>query len=81
MLTDRFGRMLALAVSASVASCIVGIYISYYLKASTGGCIVLTQALIFLIVLLVAPKRGLLARLWTRRQRASAALVGQPGIA
>lgn len=81
MLTDRFGRMLALAVSASVASCIIGIYVSYYLHASTGGCIVLTQALIFLIVLLVAPKRGLLARLWTRRQRADGALIRQPGAA
>ena len=29
LLTDRFGRMLALAVGASVASCVVGIYASY----------------------------------------------------
>ena len=73
--------MLALAVGASVASCVVGIYASYYLKASTGGCIVLTQALIFLLVLLVAPKRGLLTRFLSRRRRATGALLGQPGAA
>lgn len=79
MLTDRFGRMLALAVSASVSSSIIGIYASYYLKASTGGCIVLTQALLFLLVLVVAPRRGLLARaLMTQRRNAASGTSTQP---
>jgi manganese transport system permease protein len=82
MLTDRFGRMLALAVGASVASCIIGIYASYYLNASTGGCIVLTQAVLFLIVLVIAPKRGMLARVWAARRRAAAGtLIRQTGAA
>jgi len=82
MLTDRFGRMLALAVSASVISCIIGIYASYYLKASTGGCIVLAQALLFLLVLVVAPRRGLIARAWaTQRRNAASNASQQPSVA
>jgi manganese transport system permease protein len=73
MLTDRFDRMLAIAVAASVAACIVGIYASYYLNASTGGCIVFAQALIFFVVLAVAPKRGLLAQRRSRRAQATQA--------
>jgi manganese transport system permease protein len=67
MLTDRFDRMLMLAVAASVFSCITGIYGSYYLNASTGGCIVFAQSLVFLVVLTLAPKRGLLAQARSRR--------------
>ncbi len=67
MLSDRFDRMLLLAVSASVFSCITGIYASYYLNASTGGCIVFTQSLVFLLVLALAPRRGLLVR-WRGRR-------------
>ncbi len=67
MLTDRFDRMLLLAVCASVFSCITGIYASYYLNASTGGSIVFTQSLVFLLVLALAPRRGLLVRWLSRR--------------
>ena len=67
LLTDRFDRMLLLAVAVSVFSCIVGIYASYYLNASTGGCIVFAQSLVFMVVLAVAPKRGLLAQALNRR--------------
>lgn len=62
LLTDRFSRMLILATGASVASCIIGVYLSYYLNASTGGCIVFTQAILFLLALVLAPRRGLLAQ-------------------
>jgi manganese transport system permease protein len=74
MLTDRFDRMLLLAVSASVFSCVAGIYASYYLVASTGGCIVFIQALVFLAVLALAPRRGLLARGYARRAQQTAAM-------
>ena len=62
MLTDRFDRMLLLAGTASVISCIGGIYASYYLNVSTGGAIVFVQSLVFLLVLAFAPRRGLIAR-------------------
>jgi manganese transport system permease protein len=67
MLTDRFDRMLLLAGGTSVVSCIAGIYASYYLNASTGGCIVFIQSLIFLLVLAFAPRRGWVVRLARRR--------------
>jgi manganese transport system permease protein len=73
MLTDRFDRMLMLAVASSVAACVVGIYASYYLNASTGGCIVFAQAMIFMVVLALAPRRGLLAQALNRRNQRSMA--------
>lgn len=66
--TDRFDRMLVIAVASALASTWLGIWISFQLaishdlRASTSGCIVLTQTLMFVISLLVAPKYGLLAR-------------------
>jgi manganese transport system permease protein len=71
-ITDRFDRMLLLAGGASVFSCIVGIYASYYLNASTGGCIVFTQAIVFLLAMALAPRRGLLAQVFARRARQDA---------
>ena len=65
LLTDRFGRMLGIATGAAVFSSVSGIYISFFLNASTGACIVLVQALLFVITLAFAPKHGLL--LWRRR--------------
>lgn len=65
LLTDRFNRMLVLATVTAVFSAFVGVYVSFFLNASTGACIVLLQAFIFLLTLFFAPKHGLLA---ARRQ-------------
>ena len=65
LLTDKFSRMLVIAVAASVFSSLTGIYASFFLNASTGACIVLVQALIFVVALLFAPKHG-----WLRQKRA-----------
>ena len=61
LLTDRFGRMLAIAVASAVGSSVMGVYLSFFINASTGACIVLLQAGIFLIALCLAPKHGLFA--------------------
>lgn len=66
LLTDRFNRMLVIATTSAVGSSFFGVYLSFFINASTGACIVLLQALIFLIALFFAPKHGLLA---ARRQR------------
>ncbi|MDZ4287889.1 MAG: metal ABC transporter permease, partial [Prosthecobacter sp.] len=71
LLTDRFGKMLFLATGLGVFCGVVGAYVSYFLNGSTGGCIVVLQTIIFLIVLILAPKHGLLA---ARAQRRAAAL-------
>lgn len=71
--TDRFDRMLIIAMASALFSTWGGIWVSiqvalsYELTASTAGCIVLLQALLFVASLVVAPKYGLLTR---RRQSA-----------
>jgi len=65
----RFGRMLAIASAASVFSSLGGTYASFFLGASTGACIILTQAALFLITLIAAPRRGMLAG-WRSRSGA-----------
>ncbi len=62
--TDRFDRMLLIAVAAAVGSTVTGIFTSYHIDGSTGACIVLVQALLFVASLLFAPKYGI-ARVWT----------------
>lgn len=69
LLTDRFNRMLAIAAVSATSSSFFGIYLSFFIDASTGACIVLLQAMIFLVTLVLAPKHGLLA---ARRQRGNA---------
>ncbi len=73
LLTDRFNVMLVIAVASAVGSSFVGVYVSFFLNASTGACIVLLQAAIFLAALLWAPKHGLLAARRQRRQAATSA--------
>jgi manganese transport system permease protein len=62
LLTDRFDRMTWLAVLSAVSATVLGIYASYWLDASTAGCIVVVQTLQFLVVMVVAPHHGLLAQ-------------------
>jgi manganese/iron transport system permease protein len=61
LLTDRFGRMAAIAAGIGTSTGLLGAYASYFLDGSTGGVIVASQALIFLAVLVAAPRHGILA--------------------
>lgn len=70
LLTDRFPRLLVIAVFIGAATSFVGAYASYFLDGATGGIIVVLQTLIFLIAFFFAPKHGMLAA----RRRASEAL-------
>jgi manganese transport system permease protein len=62
LLCDRFDRMMLVAMTSGVFSSVLGTYISYHLDASTGGCIVVVQTLVFLIAMIFAPKHGILSR-------------------
>jgi manganese transport system permease protein len=62
LLTDRFDRMMLLAIASGVFSSVIGTYISYHFDASTGGCIVVLQTFLFLVAMIFAPKHGLLAK-------------------
>jgi len=61
LLTDRFGRMIGLAVGMGVGTSLAGAYASYFFDGSTGGCIVTLQSLLFVLALVFAPKHGLRA--------------------
>ena len=67
LLTDRFGKMIGLAVSMGVGTSLVGAYASYFFDGSTGGCIVTLQSLIFVLALVFGPKHGMLAARAKRR--------------
>ena len=61
LLTDRFGRLCALASAIGAACGLAGAYLSYFLDGATGGIIVVLQTLVFLVALVLAPKHGMLA--------------------
>jgi ABC-type Mn2+/Zn2+ transport system permease subunit len=61
--TDRFDRMLVIAVLAATGSTGFGILVSYHINGSTGACIVLTQTLLFVGSLLFAPKYGIIKKI------------------
>lgn len=67
LLTDRFNSMLLIAAASAMGSSFFGVYLSFFINASTGACIVLLEAAIFLAALVFAPKHGLLAARRLRR--------------
>jgi manganese/iron transport system permease protein len=68
LLTDRFGRMIWIAVVIGAGSSAVGAYASYFLDGATGGLIVLLQTALFLAAFVFAPKHGRLAARRAARQ-------------
>jgi len=79
LLTDRFSRMMVIATVSAVSSSFLGVYLSFFLNASSGACIVLLQALIFVLALVFAPKHGLIAAR-RHRDRATARTTPAPGV-
>ena len=65
LLSDRLDKMMWLAALFGVTSVIGGLYLCVWLDSAGGGAIMLFCTLQFLVVLLVAPKYGVLAR-WQR---------------
>jgi len=70
LLTDRFPRLLVIAVAIGTITSFAGAYASYFLDGATGGIIVVLQTAIFLTAFFFAPKHGMLAA----RRRAAEAL-------
>ncbi|PLR39738.1 hypothetical protein CYR55_07670 [Chimaeribacter californicus] len=67
LLTDRFPRLLLLAVLIGALTSAIGAWLSFYLDGTTGGVIVSLQTLLFLLAFLFAPKHGLLGAWRARR--------------
>lgn len=76
LLTDRFQRLILMALGIGAGTSFIGAYASYFLDGATGGIIVVLQTLIFLAAFLFAPKHGLLAA----RSRAREALEPMPSV-
>jgi manganese/iron transport system permease protein len=74
LLTDRFPRLLIIAVVIGTLTSLIGAYASYFIDGATGGIIVVLQTLIFLIAFFFAPKHGMIA---ARRRAAQALEVAQ----
>ncbi len=62
LLTDRFPRLVLIAVLIGGLSSGVGAWLSYFVNGATGGVIVTLQTLIFLTAFGFAPKYGVLWR-------------------
>lgn len=61
LLTDRFHRLILIAVAIGVTTSAMGAYLSFFLDGATGGIIITLMTLLFLAAFLLAPKHGLLA--------------------
>lgn len=68
LLTDRFPRLLTIAVAIGSLTSFFGAWLSYWLDGATGGIIVVLQTLLFLVAFVFAPKHGLLANRRRARQ-------------
>ena len=75
LLTDRFARLLWIAVIIGSITSFIGAYASYFLDGATGGIIVVLQTLVFLLAFFIAPKHGMLA---ARRRAAITLKEAQP---
>ena len=62
LLTNRLNRMLCISALSAVLSSLVGTYTSYFLNGATGACIILTEALFFVLTMMFAPKYGMIVR-------------------
>jgi len=69
LLTDRFSRMLVIAPVVSALCAVAGIYLSYWLDASSGGLVVVVQGVVFGLVFLLSPRHGVIGRRLTRLRR------------
>jgi ABC-type Mn2+/Zn2+ transport system permease subunit len=65
LLTKRLPAMMALGAFLGAFSGAVGLYLSYYVGIASGAAIVLVATGLFLLALLLAPRRGLI---WSRLQ-------------
>lgn len=61
LITDRFQKLILLAVINGIITSVAGVYLSYLIHAQTGGVVVLLQALLFALCFIFAPKHGFIA--------------------
>lgn len=62
LLSDRFGRVLAIAMLIGLLTSFFGAYLSYFVNGVTGALIVVLQTVLFIFAFLFSPKYGLIPR-------------------
>ncbi len=67
LLVRRLHLIMALGAVFAAISSVIGLYASYYASVASGAAIVLVATVLFLLTLLLSPRRGLLA-LWIARR-------------
>ena len=72
LLTQRFGRLMLVAVLIGTLSPIAGLYVSFWLNSASGATIVLVETALFLVALVVGP-RSTLRTSFSRRRLGAAA--------
>ncbi|WP_028029937.1 metal ABC transporter permease [Gemmobacter nectariphilus] len=70
-LTDRPARALGIAIVVAVLAAALGEWLAFRLDVSIGGMMAVTAGGLFALALLLAPRRGVLARLARRRTEAA----------
>ncbi|MCI0395365.1 MAG: metal ABC transporter permease [Chloroflexi bacterium] len=69
LLTDRLSRMLGLSVLIGVVGAISGYWLAHFLDTNIGGAMVTMLGVIFGLVFLLSPQRGLVALARRRRRQ------------
>ncbi len=67
LLTDRLSHMLLISALIGIVSAVGGYGMAYVLDTNIAGSMATMSGIIFLIILVVAPQRGLLAKYFWRR--------------
>jgi ABC-type Mn2+/Zn2+ transport system permease subunit/Mn-dependent DtxR family transcriptional regulator len=62
LLTERLRPMMGVSAALGVLSSVAGLYGSYHVDLASGPAIVVVASLLFFVVLVLAPRKGLLAR-------------------
>ncbi|WP_179334095.1 metal ABC transporter permease [Winogradskyella costae] len=69
LLTTDLKKMLALAISFGIFSAIFGYWVAHWLDASIAGSITTVLGLVFLLVYLFAPSKGIIAVMYREKQQ------------
>lgn len=69
LLTNNLIKMLVIAVVAGVASALIGYWVAHYLDASIAGSMTTVLGVLFLLVYLFAPSKGLISVLFRQKRR------------
>ncbi|RED46495.1 manganese/zinc/iron transport system permease protein [Winogradskyella eximia] len=69
LLTTDLKKMLALAISFGIFSAIFGYWVAHWLDASIAGSITTVLGLVFLLVYLFAPTKGIIAVMYREKQQ------------